>query len=63
MAYVVGKKFPEIKREAKEFSDKTAYTRIVGGVHYLSDHTFSKEIFEDLKNAGILDKAIEIYPF
>lgn len=63
MAYAVGKKFPEIKKEADEFSVKTAYTRLVGGVHYPSDHKFSKEIFEDLKNAGILDKAIEIYPF
>jgi hypothetical protein len=63
MAYAIGKKFPEIKREAEEFSAKTAYTRLVGGVHYPSDHTFSKEIFEDLENAGILDKAIEIYPF
>jgi hypothetical protein len=62
-AYAIGKKFPDIKKEAEEFSEKTAYTRIVGGVHYPSDHTFSKKIFEDLKVTGVLDAAISIYPF
>lgn len=61
MAYVVGKKIPEIKKEASEFSEKTAYTRIVAGLHFPSDDNFSRIIFDDLIKAGIIDEAIKKY--
>jgi hypothetical protein len=63
MGYAVGKKFPDLKDKVEEFSEKTANTRIVGGVHYPSDHEFSKIIFNDLVKTGIMDKNLEIYPF
>jgi hypothetical protein len=63
IGYAIGEKFPDLKVSANEFSKKTADTRIVGGVHYPSDHEFSKKIFEDLVETGIISRAIEIYPF
>lgn len=63
MAYAIGKKVPPLKHEAKEFSDKTAYTRIVAGLHYPSDVKFSQQVFKGLVTAGIIDKAIEMFPF
>lgn len=53
-AKVLGELYPDHKAEIQAFCDKAAKTRIQAGVHYKSDHDFSKFISDKLFEAGIL---------
>lgn len=53
-ARILGELYPDHKAEITAFCDRAAWTRIQAGVHYKSDHDFSKVISDKLFEAGVL---------
>ena len=47
--------YPDHESSIMAFCDKAAFTRIIAGVHYKSDHDFSKEIAKELFDKGVLN--------
>jgi hypothetical protein len=52
---ILAEKYPDHKAEIIAFCDKAAETRVVAGVHYRSDHSFSKEISKLLFDNNVLN--------
>jgi len=48
-------KYPDHETQLMAFCDKIAETRVIAGVHYRSDHTFSKEISKLLFENNVLN--------